>query len=594
LQAFWNELRRRNVIKVGVSYAVIAWVLIQVVAVVVPTFGAPHWVTQTVTFLLIIGFPLAVGLAWAFEVTPDGVHRTRVPAAETTLTERSSGKLADDNSQPPAAQPLPPPSRPKNSLAVLPFANISPREEDAYFATGLHEEILNHLAKIRALNVVSRTSVLRYANSEQSIPDIAAELNVGAIMEGSVRYSGNRIRVTAQLIDATTDRHLWSETFDRQFDDVFAIESDVAINVAKAMQAAFSEQERAAVLKAATSSPEAYALYLQAWTLMADRSEDTRITALLDRAIALDPSFALAQAIKAWRGAEQLINAVNGVLVDDAEREEQQQRVKELARRALAIDPNVPYANAALADMLLYSWYWDEAAQAYERALEVAPHDVLASAYYGFLKSLRGRADEAVALQRKTTNLNPAASGAHLMMGFQYGYAKNFAAAIDELRRSTELAPAYPLNYTWIAYMELARGDLPAAGRALAMVDNLVGDGQLPLVYLPELLYAYSRLGERDRVARLRAEVEAFGADPVDVFGLGGMAMVHFALGERDKALDDLDRLAKRAERHQIDAGFINMMNLKLNFTEDPALKEPGIQQALARIRGDGLASPRV
>jgi tetratricopeptide (TPR) repeat protein len=180
------------------------------------------------------------------------------------------------------------------------------------------------------------------------------------------------------------------------------------------------------------------------------------------------------------------------------------------------------------------------------------------------------------------------------MMGFQYGYAKNFAAAINEFRRGIELAPAYPLNYTWIAYMELARGDVLAARRSLAMAEDLLGDGQLPLVYLPELLYAYSRLGDRERAAQMRAQVYAYGADPVDVFGLGGMAMVHFALGERDKALDDLDRLSKRAKRHQIDAGFINVMNLKLNFTEDPALREPRIQQALARITGDGPASPHV
>jgi len=591
LERFWSELKRRNVIKVAIAYAVIAWLLIQVVDVVLPTFEAPQWASQTVTFLLILGFPLAVVLAWAFDVTPEGLQRTRgAKEAEPTPVSESAKagtKEADSRPAPPSGSaPLSQSSAPgDNSIAVLPFVNISPREEDAYFAVGLHEEILNHLAKIRALSVISRTSVLRYAGATRSIPEIAAELNVSAIMEGSVRYSGKRIRITLQLIDAATDRHLWSETYDREFEDIFVIESDVAVKVAKAMQAAFSPDERASVERAATSSAEAYSLYLEAWSLWVLRQENTRVDALLDQAIELDPDFALAYGFRAWRTSERLTNSMVGSSVGEAQLESQRQRATELAARALGIDPYVQFASTALADMLFFSWHWSEAAEAYERAVRVAPHDAFARGYYGFLKAMLGKTDEAIALQRPSIALNPGNWQGHVMMGFHLGYAKRFSAAIAEFREALSVMPGFALAQLWQAYMEIASGDFVAGGQTLALAEETLGE-RPTAVALPELILAYDRLGQPADVKRVLGQIEAFGSDFEQSFGAGGNAMILVALGEHDRALAALGRLAEKAASHRIDAGFINAMNLKLNVMELPVLHEPRYREALARIIG--------
>ena len=183
-----------------------------------------------------------------------------------------------------------------NSVAVLPFANLSPNADDAYFAQGIHEEVLNQLAKLDALSVIARTSVLRYADGKTSLPDIARELNVQTVMEGSVRYAGDNVRITAQLIDPKTGTQLWSDAYQRKFDDIFAIQADIAMNIANALRAEFSIEEQREIERPLTTSPEAYALYLQTRT---GRRRPRRRLKLLERAIALDPSFAAAYGRKA-------------------------------------------------------------------------------------------------------------------------------------------------------------------------------------------------------------------------------------------------------------------------------------------------------
>jgi TolB-like protein len=314
--SFWGELRRRNVVKVGVAYAVVAWLLIQVASVVLPTFAAPEWVAQSVTFLLILLLPVVLIIAWAFEITPEGIKKTAQVPLQESITHVTSQKLnyvvttllvlavvfmAIDNyvldgsvrgpgrqsaaeqaapatdgtgavGAPASAQPSAAAGssalvgqRPRlpNSVAVLPFANMSPNADDSYFAAGIHEEILNYLAKLKSLNIIARTSMLQYADTPKTLQAIAEELNVETIMEGSVRYSANRVRVTTQLIDAATGVHLWSEAYERDFADIFAIQADIAMNVANALEAEFSEAEQQSIETAPTTSADAYALYLQ-------------------------------------------------------------------------------------------------------------------------------------------------------------------------------------------------------------------------------------------------------------------------------------------------------------------------------------------
>lgn len=287
---FIDQLRRRNVFKVGASYAVGAWIALQAAGILLPTFDAPHWVMRVVAALLILAFPVVLVLAWVFEVTPDGIRRTADVPQEQSIRGVTSHRLnyvlagllgaalifiavdeiwLDEAQAPRAAAAAPAtagsgdvaavaqtPVLP-NSVAVLPLDNLTANPDNAYVATGLHEEILNQLAKLKNVSVIARTSVLQYGERRPPIPEIARALNVQSVMEGSVRYSGTRIRVTTQLIDAATGTQMWSETYDREFGDIFAIESDIAMNVANALRAEFSEAERRAITQAPTVSDEA-------------------------------------------------------------------------------------------------------------------------------------------------------------------------------------------------------------------------------------------------------------------------------------------------------------------------------------------------
>ncbi len=329
-----DELKRRNVGRVAIAYAIVAWVVVEVMSVFAPALKMPEWVMSFVAVAALIGFPIALVLSWVYELTPAGLKRTdEVPAGQSIrrvtaqrLNYLIIGALAvalvfvvvdayvlrkDAVTIAPAAAAPAPTAAPSsaagvathgarevlaNSVAVLPFANLSPNADDAYFAQGIHEEVLNQLAKIDALSVIARTSVLRYADGKTSLPDIARELNVQAVMEGSVRYAGDSVRITAQLIDPKTGTQLWSEAYQRKFEDIFTIQADIAMNIANALRAEFSLEEQREIERPLTTSPEAYALYLRTRTVALTPDA---LLALLDRAIELDPSFAAAYGRKA-------------------------------------------------------------------------------------------------------------------------------------------------------------------------------------------------------------------------------------------------------------------------------------------------------
>ncbi len=292
MASVWGEMKRRSVVKVAVAYTIVAWLLVQIIVSVEAPLSLPDWADTLVIVLLLIGFVVAIFLAWAYELTPEGVERTKptesIPArprrtldiAIIALLALALGFVLLDNyvlsnRQAESGQFL------RTSIAVLPFTNLSPDENDAYFAAGLHEEVLNQLAKLQDLSVVSRTSVLRYPDSGLSIPEIARELNVGTVMEGSVRYADDQVAITLQLIDALKDVHFWSETYAREFADIFAIQSDIAMDVANVLEAELSLEERADIARTPTDSTEAYKLYMQGRLLWNFRTEGAVERALL-------------------------------------------------------------------------------------------------------------------------------------------------------------------------------------------------------------------------------------------------------------------------------------------------------------------------
>src|SRR5437899_5124201 len=303
----FGELRRRNVYKVAIAYGAVAWLLMQVASQIFPFFEIPNWAVRLVVLLLIIGFPVAMILAWAFELTPEGIKRAEDVDLSPTLTRKTGRKLdffiiavlllvigfllfqrLHPNVSPAVSSSL------EKSIAVLPFENFSEDKAFAFFADGVQDEILTDLAKIADLKVISRTSVMQYKNaSSRNLPEIAQALKVAHILEGSVQRSANRVRVSAQLIDARNDTHAWAEKYDRDLADVFAIQSEIAQKIADQLQAKLSPKEKAAIEERPTKDLAAYDLYLRAKELIYDgrvnvsraRENYFKAVPLLDQAV---------------------------------------------------------------------------------------------------------------------------------------------------------------------------------------------------------------------------------------------------------------------------------------------------------------------
>ena len=280
LPSFFAELKRRNVYKVAIAYAVVAWLLMQIASQIFPFFEIPNWAVRLVVLLLIIGFPIALIIAWAFEATPEGIKRTEAAdvagqrsrggawvyivliGAALSVSLFFLGRYTAGHATPRQSEAATA-ATPQKSIAVLPFENLSEEKGNAYFADGIQEEILTRLAKIADLKVISRTSTQQFQSKPANLSEIAKQLGVANILEGSVQRSADQVRVNVQLIKAATDAHLWADTFDRKLTDIFAVESDIAKTIADTLQAKLTGSERAAIAKRPTENPEAHELYLK-------------------------------------------------------------------------------------------------------------------------------------------------------------------------------------------------------------------------------------------------------------------------------------------------------------------------------------------
>jgi TolB-like protein len=615
--SFWGELRRRNVVKVAVAYAIVGWILVQVAATLFPALQLPQWTVTLVAALIVIGFPVALLLSWAYELTPEGIKRTKeVPLAES-VTHLTGNKLnyivtallvlavafmAVDNyvlndsdaiSSEPAAASAGAPAEPPipatpetsqaampNSVAVLPCDNFSTDPENAFFAASLHEELLNQLFKLRNMNVIARTSVLQYAGVARPIPEIAKELRVESVMECSVAYGEGRIVISAQLIDGNTGLHIWSDRYNREFEGVFDIQADIAMNVANALRAEFSPAEQQDIEQAPTSNPTAYALYLRARNAIETPEVDREAAhSLLDRAIAIDPRFARAYGEKAMLYATALGNNTLGSGVSAEDRAALIAQVNSYGEQALAIDPQEVRARAALRSIYIPQWRWSE----YRAALEPADLDTLTASNL-WVFSWMGDAAEAVRLSRRIVEVNPNLPAARIGLGVVLAYDGQREEADKAFAEALRIDPTQALALHWRAINAIAAGDGDRGLRQLRTLEQLIGENRLT-VFLPELAYAYSRVGQQADVERIVTELEARG-DEQEV-GVGTWAMASLAAGDEERALELLEAAAEKAANHDADLGLVALMNLRMNALNDPRLEEPRFVSVLARIRGD-------
>ncbi len=585
MTSFFGELTRRNVVRVAVAYAIVGWLLVQVADTFFPALQLPEWTVTLVAGLVILGFPLALILSWAYELTPEGMKRShKVPPPES-ITHVTGRKLdfaiigalvlalgfvvynyvLEDGEV--AVGVLP------NSVAVLPFRNDSPDPDNAYYASGIHEEILNHLVKISALNVIARTSVEQYRNTEKSIPEIATELNVETVMEGSVRYDAGRIRITTQLNDGVTGAHLWSETYTRDFDDIFAIESDVAMNVANALEAEFSLEEQASIEKIPTDSPEAYALYLRVAThLDSGSGAGPGAIQYLDRAILLDPNFALAYA----RKAQVYANVLTGNVPD--RQAELEQNAQNNAKQALALDSTLGGAHAALAFVHQANWRWDEAEQAFEQALRLSPNDAYVLSQYSRLKRYRGEFEAAVEAARRAAELDPLSMTSRYQLGIAYRYARNHDAAAQSFQDLLKRMPTSGSGHAQLGFTEVSRGNRTGALVELQIAEQIYGenisDGSMRI---SQLAAGYAQMGRRDDVVRLFAALEARAEE--NVVNAAHWALIYIALEDYDQALEWLEVAVDDQAPDLVTLG-----EIKANPYADAVLDEPRFRELRDRI----------
>jgi TolB-like protein len=577
--ALLGELKRRKIFQVAAVYLVVAWLIMQVVDVVNAPLRLPEWFSTVVILLLGLGFPIAMILSWAFDVTPEGVVRDEgagtVPVRRGRTIEFTLIGLLSlaviwlfyRDIQPEFAEELSPPevqsTALRNSIAILPFDNLSPDPDDAYFAAGLHEEILNQLAKLRDLSVISRRSVIRYADSDMSIPEIAAELQVETVMEGSVRYANGRVRITAQLIDAATDGHLWSETYEREFADIFAVESDIATNIVTALEVEFSGDEEAMLSQVPSYSPEAYSLYLRA-------TAEVILGALenLDSAIEADPEFAPGYALRA-QGRWALLARFGGT-ADEwlMHRRSVEQNAASDLQRAIQLDPFLGSPHQVAALIHSSNWRGSDARKSFEHAYRLAPNDMLTVGQFGLFYAYIGEYEKAAEFARRVTELQPNETNGRHLAGLIYAMSGYDDRALSQL----QIAVASGRNMTshleiaWIAHR---RGD-----GALALAETQAAERVLLEVGFPDniifalLVYTYGLIGDVDNAQRLFGEMEGRAARGY----VSDQTWMFAYLGVRDseKALEYLKAAAGQWVR--IPRGLIT---IKRNHYHDPILEQP-------------------
>jgi len=486
MRKFLEEVKRRNVFRVALVYIIAAWLTMQVIDVMFPALNIPEWLTSAIAVLLLIGFPFALIFAWAFEMTPDGIKREKDVDRSQSIMPQTGKKLNNliivvlvvavgfllvDKF---ALQPGVPGDATetalaeiKPSIAVLPFVNMSGDEENEYFSDGLSEELLNVLAKIPQLHVAGRTSSFQFKDTNEDLRLIGEKLNVANVLEGSVRKSGARLRITAQLINTESGYHLWSNTYDRELTDIFAIQDEIAANVVEALRVTLLGDEVAAPGHG-TDNLEAYNLYLQARYFHDRTTEEDYAKAMdsLKRAIELDPDYAQAYARLAT--LHQL--AVSGFVSDGSvDFFTGFKKVNEYADKALALGPDLADSHFAKGNIASGGdWDHDTAVQHYSEALRLEPNHLGAQGWLSSVRMYQRRDDESIALSENVLRLDPLSISAHRGLGDSYRVAGRYDDALEMYQAALRLQPDTARVHGRIARIALARGDFETAAEHIS------------------------------------------------------------------------------------------------------------------------------
>jgi TolB-like protein/Flp pilus assembly protein TadD len=496
---FFAELKRRNVYKVAVGYGVIGWLVMQVAATIVPALHLPDSLTTAVVVLTLLGFPIALVIAWAFEMTPDGMKRTENVLPNEHIPQWSRKKfvafilvvalaaaalLAFQMLRPKAK--IAPAASPK-SIAVLPFENLSESSDNAYFADGIQDEVITRLAKIGELRVISRTSTQRYKTRPSNLTEIARELGVSHLVEGTVQRVGDRVRINVQLIRAANENHLWAEIYDRNLTDIFAVQSELATRIASSLQATLSGAERKAVAEKPTSNLAAYDAYLRGIDLLSrpGQTEENQRKAVdaYAEAVRLDPQFA-----QAWAALSRANSGIYFLQFDPSAARKEAARVA--AETASRLNPS------ALETLLANAYYryhverdYDGARILFEKIQREAPSNSEALTALARIARRQRRWNDSVRLYEQAAQLDPRNLGLFMDRAWTFSMLRQYASTADMIAQALAISPDDPeVLVEKVKHLQMT-GDLPAARAVLARLPPGSAGGQSDGLRFSQLLW---------------------------------------------------------------------------------------------------------
>jgi adenylate cyclase len=547
---FFSELKRRNVYKVAITYAVVAWLLIQAASILLPTFDAPSWVMKTLVVLLALGFVGIVFISWAFEATPEGLKRTEdvPPEVAAKLPTWSRKKftafivsvaviatglfvyqfLRSKNATPQKSDV----GLAQKSIAVLPFVNMSADKNDEYLSDGVSEELITALSKITGLQVKARTSSFAFKGKNEDIQKIGELLHVSHLLEGSVAKAGNKLRITAQLIQASDGNHEWSDTYDRDMQDIFAVRSEVAQQVAETLKVRLLGEEKRKIDKKPTENLEAYNLYRQGRFYADKLSEEgmTKAVPLFQQAIEKDPGFALAYAGM----ADNYVIAADAIIPP----REAFSKAKEAALKAIELDDSLAEAHASLGLVHYhYDWDWGAAEQELKRAISLNPQSAQSYTLYTHYLAGMGRYDEAKKYGARALELDPLSVSAHWFLGWGAIYAGRSDEAIGFFSKALELDPDNPWTHWFLGRAYLLGGN---SARAIEEMETGLRFGPDDPLGLGFTGYVYAVTGRRADALKILQRLDELQKSRF--ISTISRAYVYAGLGDKDKAFEWLEK----------------------------------------------------
>jgi len=516
-RSFFEELKRRNVYRVGVAYGVLTWLLLQVIDTVAPIIALPEWAPKLILTLLAIGFPVAMLFAWAYELTPDGLKREKDVDRSQSITGHTGqrldriiigvlviavGLLLIDKfllTEPPqatqvAAETVTEQAEVAPSIAVLPFVNMSDDKSSTYFSDGLADTVLHMLAQVREIRVAARTSSFQFRDTAMDIADIGSQLNVGTILEGSVQRAGNQIRITAQLIDVSNGFHLWSGNYDRDLDDIFAIQDEIASEVVTALKVSLLGDSIERFGSDQTDNIDAYAEYLLAINDLDVLNSRSMASAVvhLQAAIRLDPDFARAYSTLGRTYLHmRAYGSIGGAAAVAAARN--------MASRALDLAPDSSEAIAILGQAELIDGDLDAAGKLLEKAIENGPNDAVAMTNYAIYLATNARPTESIAAYQQALRLDPLSELAYIGLAVAYLSQANYSAADETITKYISVNPNSSSGVAMAASIEFRQGNIAVAITNMTAAQELDPDDPEPSALLARYYLAIDMPDEARR-----------------------------------------------------------------------------------------------